>query len=177
MILGLFRRSANETVIERLYASIVAAARRPELYAGMGIPDTFEGRFESLTLHAVLVMRRLRLCEPPGPEMTQHLVDTVFKHFDRTLREMGVGDTAVPKRMQTLAQAFLGRGIAYDEALRAGPDALAAALARNVTVASACGLVRYVEASVARFDAQPLQVFIDGSVPFADPLVAAEMAP
>ena len=50
--------------------------------------------------------------------MAQHLVDTVFKHFDRTLREMGVGDTTVPKRMKTMAEAFGGRSAAYDTALR-----------------------------------------------------------
>ena len=68
----------------------------------MGVPDTFEGRFESLTLHAALLVRRLRAAEAPGPDMAQHLVDTVFRHFDRTLREMGVGDTTVPKRMKLL---------------------------------------------------------------------------
>lgn len=176
MFLALFRRSANEAVIERLHASVVAAARQPGLYAEMDIPDTFEGRFESLTLHAVLVVRRLRACEPPGPEMAQHLTDTVFKHFDRTLREMGVGDTAVPKRMKTLAEAFLGRGAAYEEALRAGPRALAAALARNVTTGPAHDLARYVAASVGRLDARPLQAFIEGTVPLAM-VGATETAP
>jgi cytochrome b pre-mRNA-processing protein 3 len=169
MVFGLFRRSANDIVIERLYAAIVTASRQPALYADLAIPDTFEGRFESLTLHAVLVLLRLQACPPPGPDMAQHLIDTVFKHLDRTLREMGVGDTTVPKRMKKLAEAFLGRSAAYREALSAGGNALATALARNVYVDArdATDLARYVAASVARLNAEELQGFIDGRVPFA----------
>lgn len=175
MIFGLFRRSANETLIDRIYAAVVVSSRQPGLYVELGIPDTFEGRFESLTLHAVLVLRRLKELEAPGPDMAQHLVDTVFKHFDRTLREMGVGDTTVPKRMKSMAEAFLGRSTAYDEAMRAGPDALARALARNVYVGRRDGtdLARYVMASVAALAAQPLQTYMDGTLRFADPTACA----
>ena len=172
MILGLFRRSGNETVIDRLYAAVVAAARRPSLYADLGLPDTFEGRFESLTLHAALMLRRLRDAEAPGPDMAQHLVDTVFRHFDRMLREMGVGDTSVPKRMKSLAEAFLGRSAAYDQALREGGEAVASALRRNVYVGArdATDLASYVVASAADLAAQPLQDYIDGIVQFPDPV-------
>ena len=114
MIFGLFRRASSEAVVHRLYAAVVWQ-RRGSLRStpGLGIPDTFEGRFESLTLHATLVLRRLQACEAPGPALAQELVDTVFAQFDRTLREMGVGDTTVPKRMKTMAEAFLGRSAAY----------------------------------------------------------------
>ena len=168
---GLFRRSANKALIERLYLAIVAASRSPALYRDHGVPDTFEGRFESLTLHAVLVLRRLRDGASPGPEMAQDLVDVVFQHFDRTLREMGVGDTVVPKRMKKMAEAFLGRSTAYDEALRSGSSALVESLSRNVY--NGCGdagaLARYVDVSVVQIGAAPLQTFIDGTVPFPDP--------
>lgn len=169
MIFGLFRRSANETVIGRLHTAVVAASRQPALYADLGIPDTFEGRFESLTLHGVLVLRRLKACAAPGPDMAQHLVDTIFQHFDRNLREMGVGDTVVPKRMKGLAEAFLGRSVAYDEALAAGT--LAAALRRNVyrDARDAEALAAYALAAAARLDATPLQDFIDGAIGFPQP--------
>ena len=169
MILGLSRRSANEAVVRRLYAALVDAARQPALYAEFGVPDTFEGRFESLTLHAALVLRRLQACSAPGPALGQHLVDTIFAHFDRTLREMGVGDTSVPKRMKGLAEAFFGRSSAYEEALRAEPGALAAALSRNVGIENAEALARYVRASVAALDSCPLQGFIDGALPLPNP--------
>lgn len=168
---GLFRRPSNDIVIDRLYLAIVAASRVPELYLGYGIPDTFEGRFEALTLHAVLVLRRLQACESPGPEMAQHLIDTIFRHFDRTLREMGVGDTVVPKRMKRLAEAFLGRSAAYETALRATDDGLADVLARNALGDTGDGsrLAAYARAGAARIDALPLQAFIDGKIAFPPP--------
>jgi cytochrome b pre-mRNA-processing protein 3 len=178
MIFRLFRRSDNQAVIEGLYAGIVAAARQPMLYTDYGMSDTFEGRFDSLTLHTALVLRRLNTLPAPGSEIAQDLIDTVFRHFDRTLREMGVGDTTVPKRMKKLAEAFLGRSAAYDEALRQGHDALAATLARNIlsTQTGAAdnaskdlsALTRYVEAVADELAKAPLQVFVDGQPPFPD---------
>ena len=170
MIFGLFRRAGNEAVIDRLYLAIVAAARQPALYADLHVPDTFEGRFESLVLHAILILRRLQRCDAPGPAMAQHLVDTVFKHFDRTLREMGVGDTTVPKRMRTMAEAFGGRSAAYDAALRGARDELVESLARNVYAGKrdAVALTEYVEASTAALAMTPLQAFLDGVPHFPD---------
>jgi len=181
MFFGLFRRSANQAVIERLYTVLVAASRQPALFTGLGMADTFEGRFESLTLHAALVLRALNALPAPGPDLAQDLVDAIFRHFDRTLREMGVGDTVVPKRMKALAGAFLGRSAAYDEALREGHERLAQALSRNILYPakdeSGAGpadgaleaLTRYAEAVAAGLSGLPAQIFIDGAVPFPDP--------
>jgi cytochrome b pre-mRNA-processing protein 3 len=191
MLFGLFRRSANEAVIERLHAAIVEAARQPVLYLDLGMVDTFEGRFESLTLHAALVLRRLNALPAPAPDMAQDLADTIFRHFDRTLREMGVGDTTVPKKMKGLAEAFMGRSAAYDEALRGNPkgsaldhDHLAKTLARNILgrrdVATGSdnapleartieALTLYVEAVAEALGDTPTQAFVDGRVPFPDP--------
>ena len=179
MLFGLFNRSASKAVIERLYAAIVVGSRQRELYVALGVPDTLEGRFESLTLHAVLVVRQLRSLEAPGPEMAQELVDTVFRHFDQTMREMGVGDTSVPKRMKTFAEAFLGRSNAYDDALSRGHEALTLSLHRNVYAGSRDGedLARYVDACVAMLAHQPLQAFIDGAVTFPDPADCATERP
>ena len=179
MIFRLFRRSDNRAVIEGLYAAVVSASRQPVLFTSLGMSDTFEGRFDCLTLHAALVLRRLNVLEVPGPEMAQDLIDAVFRHFDRTLREMGVGDTTVPKRMKKLAEAFLGRSSAYDEALRSGEGAVAAALKRNIFSAEGematdaardlAALTRYVLAVAAALANAPLQAFVDGRPPFPDP--------
>ncbi len=176
MIFKLFRRSDNQAVIADLYAGVVAAARQPALFLSLGMPDTFEGRFESVTLHAALVLRRLNALSEPGPEMAQDLVDAVFRHFDHTLREMGVGDTVVPKRMKRFVEAFLGRSSAYDEALRRGGEGLVRALARNVLAIKDDAapvvlepLTRYVEAATVLLDEAPLQVFLEGRPPFPDP--------
>lgn len=172
MIRGLFRRSPSEAVVRRLYGALVEAARRPALYAAIGVPDTFEGRFESLTLHAALVLRRLQAGEPPGPALAQDLVDTTFAHFDRTLREMGVGDTSVPKRMKQMAEAFYGRCNAYEQALAEDETALVATLARNTGAGDAEALARYVAAGVEALRRQPVARFVDGVLPFAELVVA-----
>jgi cytochrome b pre-mRNA-processing protein 3 len=109
----LFRRAANERVIDRLHGNIMAAARRPGLYLQLGVPDTFEGRFEIFGLLAITTIRRLRELPPPGADMAQDLTDAIFRHFDIMLREMGVGDFAVPKRVRAMAAVFVDRARVY----------------------------------------------------------------
>lgn len=136
MIFGLFRGRGNTRIIERLHDEIVAAARDPVLFTAYGVADNLDGRFESIALHAILLLRRLKQLPPPGPEIAQDLADAIFRHFDLGLREAGVSDIAVPRRMRDLAEAFLGRANSYNAALDqsgpAGEAALAAALSRNV---------------------------------------------
>jgi cytochrome b pre-mRNA-processing protein 3 len=171
MTFGFLRRSANRKLIDRLHGEIVAAARDPVLFTDYGIEDTFEGRFDSVTLHATLVLRRLRLLPAPAPEIAQELTDALFRHFDIALREMGVGDVSIPKRMKTLAEAFLGRSKAYDEALRQDGAAIEAALSRNIYASrrGARRLARYVEAIDAALAAAPLHDFLTGSAAFPRP--------
>jgi cytochrome b pre-mRNA-processing protein 3 len=120
-------------LILRLHGDIVAAARRPELYVDMAIADSFEGRFESLVLHASLVWRRIWPLGEPGRLLAQELVDALFSYFDATLREVGIGDPSVPKKMKRLAEAYYGRRAAYDGALtNEGTPELEAVLARNI---------------------------------------------
>ncbi len=107
MIFGLFRGRGNTRVIERLHGEIVAAARDPVLFTAYGIADNLDGRFELIALHAILLLRRLKQLSPPGQEIAQDLADAIFRHFDLGLRETGVSDIAVPRRMRDLAEAFL----------------------------------------------------------------------
>jgi cytochrome b pre-mRNA-processing protein 3 len=164
-------RPSNRLVIDRLHGEIVAAARNRILFTDFGIEDTFEGRFESVVLHASLVLRRLRSLPNPAPDVAQDLADALFRHFEVALREIGVGDSAVPKRMKVLAEAFLGRGLAYDEALRGDPAALAVALKRNIYAGRKEGeaLAVYVAALDAAVAAAPVEAFITGPVPFPSP--------
>ena len=126
-------RRASRAVIEQILGEIVAAARRPALYQALQTPDRLDGRFELLTLHAGLVLRRLKALGGLADAIAQELVNSVFLHFDDTLREMGLSDIAVSKRLKTMGGAFYGRNAAYAAALDEGSAArLAAALARNV---------------------------------------------
>lgn len=134
MIFGLFgKRPARLAPVNALLARIAAASREPALYIGGGVPDDFEGRFESMTLHVFLVLRRLRELPPPAADMAQDLVDATFSYLELGFRQAGISDVAVPKRMKKIGRSFYGRIKAYDEALD-GQDAqaLAAALSRNV---------------------------------------------
>ncbi len=174
MIFAMFRGSGNDRVIERLHGDIVAAVRQPAFYVDYGVDDTFEGRFELLALFATLLVRRLALLPSPGPEVAQDLTDRVFAELDAAMRELGVGDLAVPKRIKKFAAAFLGRRKAYDVALTAGsPEELAVALARNVygkdlaeVADQAARLSRYAFAAQAALAEAPLETFVKGAAPF-----------
>lgn len=132
MILRLFRPRKDQAHVRAIYAAIVAQARQPVFYAELGVPDTLEGRYDMLMLHAFLYMHRLKDEAEPVKEVAQKVFDFMFSDMDRSLREMGVGDLSVPKKIKKMAQAFYGRAAAYDAALaKAGPD-LADALQRNV---------------------------------------------
>lgn len=150
---GIFRRKrANEPVFDGLYAALTAASREPVFFAQLGVPDTVDGRFDMLTLHAILVLERLKQLPPPADDFAQDFVDDLFRRFDAALREMGVGDISVPKRMKRIASHFMGRAKAYNDAFAAGGDAMARALARNVLgdetrLADGAALNRYVNSA------------------------------
>jgi cytochrome b pre-mRNA-processing protein 3 len=117
--------------IEAIYGMIVAQAREPLFYAGLGVPDTVNGRFDMVLLHLWTVLRRLRPAAG-GAELSQALFDHFCSDMDANLREMGVGDLSVPKRMHKFGEAFYGRSAAYDAALDAGGEALAQSLCKNI---------------------------------------------
>jgi cytochrome b pre-mRNA-processing protein 3 len=149
---GLFGRKRERTaLVSALFARIVAASREPSLYRDGRIPDDFEGRFEALTLHLFLVLRRLRSLPVPAADLAQDLVDAGFSYFELGFRQGGVADVSVPRKMKTIGRSFYGRVGAYEEALSAAQEgALAAAIARNVSPqADAEALARYARAADA----------------------------
>lgn len=150
MIFSLFRKDPRRTAIAAFYARIATSSRMPGLYAALGIPDTLEGRFESLSLHMVLSLRALRNLPAPADDVAKDLTDAFFRDMDASLREMGVGDTVVPKRMKKVAASFYGRAQAYDPVLTGADEAaLAEALGRNALggEAPAIPLARYALAA------------------------------
>lgn len=133
MIFRWLKKRTGEDAVQELYARVAEASRTPRLYLDYAVPDTVEGRLESLTLHAMFVLKRLQTLPEPGPAAAQDFVDTLFRHIDAGLRELGVGDAVVPKRMKKIAQSFYGRVQAYTRPLAAADEAgLAEALARNI---------------------------------------------
>jgi cytochrome b pre-mRNA-processing protein 3 len=138
--------------IEAIYGMIVTQAREPLFYRDLAVPDTVNGRFDLLVLHLWMVLRRLRAMAD-GKSLSQTLFDRFCDDMDANLREMGVGDLTVPKRMQAFGEAFYGRAAAYDLALSAGGEALAQALCKNILngekIDRATQLACYAEASIA----------------------------
>jgi cytochrome b pre-mRNA-processing protein 3 len=133
-MLKLLRRPTARTAAERLHASAVAQARNPVLYATMGAPDTIEGRFELLCAHVILLLDRLKGADGPITETRQALFDVFVSHLDGAMREMGVGDLAMGKRMRRLGEAFYGRLQAYEGAFAKLPEreTLEAVVARTI---------------------------------------------
>jgi len=124
-------RQAPRGTIEAIYGMIVAQAREPIFYRDLGVPDTVNGRFDLLLLHLWLLLRRLRTVQG-ATELSQALFDRFCEDMDDNLREMGIGDQVVPKRMRAFGEAFYGRAQAYDQAVDSGGEALAAAICKNV---------------------------------------------
>ncbi|HEY3621652.1 MAG TPA: ubiquinol-cytochrome C chaperone family protein [Roseiarcus sp.] len=174
-------RRASKALIEQILGEIVAAARGAALYEALGAPDRIDGRFELLTLHAGLVLRRLAALGGVADAIAQDLVDSLFAHFDDTLREMGLSDIGVAKRLKAMGSAFYGRNAAYAAALDDGsPADLATALARNVYGAKACEAGPKAEAlahHIASLDAAlagiPIEAFTAGRFRFPLGSIAA----
>jgi cytochrome b pre-mRNA-processing protein 3 len=165
-------RLSPRGTIETIYGMIVTQAREPLFYRDLGVSDTVNGRFDLLILHLWMVLRRLRPMQG-GVELAQVLFDRFCEDMDANLREMGVGDLAVPKRMQAFGEAFYGRAAAYDLALGEGREQLSQSLCKNVfngvQAENALRLAAYVEAAVASLSAQDDPAFLAGAWTFPLP--------
>ncbi len=177
---SLFGSRAATREVPALYGAIVERARHPVFFADWGVPDTVFGRFEMVALHVFLVLRRLKAGSAREEALAQRLFDVFFADVDRSLRELGVGDLSVPKKVKGLAKGFYGRIVAYDKAMDAGDRAaLAAALDRNVgdpaaeRPLDAARLAAYAVAQDAALSGHPVERIAAGDPGFADP---AELA-
>ena len=125
-------RPEADTEARRLYQTLVKQARRPEFYQASGVPDTVEGRFDMIALHAFLLQEALA-GSPENEVLARRLMEVFVQDMDRNLREMGIGDTSIGKKVRAMTEAAFGRFAAYREAMNAGDDAsLDRALLRNV---------------------------------------------
>ena len=133
MVLSLFRKSHATEHVYAVYAAIVAQSRQAHFYADWGVPDTVTGRFDMISLHLALLFRRLKGEGAAARRFSQAVFDLFFKDMDQSLREMGAGDLAVPKKIQKMGNLFYGMLTKLDEALATGEVAeIEAVLVRNV---------------------------------------------
>ena len=165
-------RTPSRGTIEAIYGMIVTQAREPVFYRALGVPDTVNGRFDQHLMHLWLVLRRQKGAEG-GKELSQALFDHFCNDMDDNLRELGVSDLKVPKKMQAFGEAFYGRTAAYDMALTGGPEALAQALCKNVlngeNVEKARQLAAYADSVMAALDRQDEAALVSGTFTFPSP--------
>ena len=170
---GLLGSPRHERAGFALYTSAVQAARDPLYFERLGVPDTLDGRFDLIGLFVTLLIRRLRNLPQPGAKLAQAVFDAMFADMDFTLRELGVGDMSIGKRMRDMWEALHGRAIAYEAPLAtADVEALGAALARNVWRGAApAGMARALALVALAQDlhlaAQSPQDFFAGRVDFS----------
>lgn len=145
-----WRPSPFREVSQQIYGTVVAQSRRPAFYLAYGVPDSVTGRFDMLCLHLFLLSNRLaRETDPKARDLGQQVFDRFSADVDRALREIGIGDTAVPKRKKRLIHGFYGQIEDFGKALDAG-DAATLALKANerfsklATTVQAGRLARYM---------------------------------
>jgi len=182
MILNLFWRTTRDDNITALYGAIMAQARNPVFYRFYDVPDTVNGRFEMIILHTVLLLCRLEAQDGAVRRLGQEVFDRFCNDMDANLREMGVGDVVVPRKMKAIGEAFYGRKRAYETAMAApGLAALAAALARNVyggpPGAAAERLATYLQEARRMLAATDATVLEGGRVDFPDPAAMLAAVP
>jgi len=176
-----FKKAPDDAIAHQLYVMIAAQSRLPEFYRGGAVPDSLDGRFDMLALHMFLVLQRLSANHGAEPhtgtqtELAQQLFDVMFGDMDRSLREMGVGDLTVGKRIRAMTEAFYGRVEAYAAGLTAADEeaTLMEALQRNLyrgappDQAVVTRMAAYVRDTAAVLEAQLPKNIALGSLRFA----------
>ncbi len=169
---NLFGRSPFDIAVQNSYIATVAQARQPEFYRDWEIPDSAIGRFDLIALHGFLILHRLKE-ETAARRFAAAYSEAIFDDMDRNLREMGVGDLSVGKKVRKLAEGFFGRAAAYEKALAADDENLCAVLRRNLYAEEGPEsdtikkLADYVRRCVTVLAEQDVSALTEGRVDFA----------
>ena len=179
MLRSLKRRAEFKHKAGEIYGAIVTQARQPVFYARLGIPDTPTGRYEMVVIHLFLVLERLRGADAEA--MAQGLVDAFVSDMDDSLRELGIGDVGVPRRVKRAAAGFYERSKDYRAALVGGEGVLESVVARHLATDAGDGrlgpLADYIRAAAASLAAQQAAALTDGCLFFPDPAANTKSAP
>jgi cytochrome b pre-mRNA-processing protein 3 len=176
----LFRPNPERSAAAIAYRRIVDQARQPGFFLNGGVPDTLDGRFELICLHAFLYLHRLKGEQPRSARHGRRFVAAMVADFDRSLREMGTGDLSVGREVKRMAEGFYGRFAAYEEGLAADDAVLRLALARNLfgtttpDPARLKAMALYLREEAAALRRQDAGALLAGDIAFGDPPVAAE---
>lgn len=169
------QKEASPDPVLALYAALVQKARDPKFYTDFAVPDTVDGRFDMVVIHAMLVMRRLREIPAEVHGTGQRLFDLMFADMDRSLREMGVGDMSVGKHVKRMAKAFYGRAAAYEAGMDGSAEDFAKAIGDNLyrhgqpPAGVVSGIASYMQRASAHLAGQPVADIIAGKIDFSVP--------
>lgn len=158
----------------KLYGAIVAQARLPALYRDLGVPDSLEGRFAALSLHLFVVLHRLKGEGAKGLELAGKLMDRFGQDMDTVLRELGVSDLRVPKKMRSLAGSTRALLEAYELAFAGGEAPFAAAIVSSLPLQSpdaelsSRALASYLRRCATELERQPLGAIEGGALEFPE---------
>ncbi len=174
MILSLFKKKPADQAALKVYLSAAEHARSPYFYTDFQAPDTVDGRFEVLTLHLYAVLARLKNQGGAANNFAQKVFDLFFQNMDDSLREMGIGDMSIGRKIRGLAEAFYGRVGAYEECLSAKDEnALVAAISRNIyeekEKPEAARFAAYLRKLCNALETQQVSEIMDGRIEFPDP--------
>jgi cytochrome b pre-mRNA-processing protein 3 len=168
----LFGRSSFDVAVRNAYIATVEQARQPGFYEAWSVPDSPIGRFDVIALHCFFVLHRLK-GEQTAQKFSEVYCETLFDDMDRNLREMGVGDLSVGKKVRKLAEGFFGRAAAYETALAEDDNALCEVLRRNLYGEAVPNdntllhIANYVRRTVAALDLQDVADLVGGRISFA----------
>tara|TARA_B100001142_G_scaffold136025_1_gene137454 strand:+ start:150 stop:698 length:549 start_codon:yes stop_codon:yes gene_type:complete len=175
-LFGLFKANASQNAVAmKLYSSVVAQARQPYFYTDLAVPDTPDGRYDMIMIHAFLLLHRLKRDLPNTKEISQALFDIMFEDMDKSLREMGAGDVGIGRRIKEMAKAFYGRIAAYEKGLNRDDNSLDIAIQRNVYRQSSVrneqisALGSYIRREAVNLSDQPTEAILGGRLSFVDP--------
>lgn len=155
---------ATAAVAQALYNKVVNQARNPVIFQKFAIPDTVEGRFESLALHLFIVLNTLkRRHEPATLEISQHLCDMFVADMDHSLRSMSMSEGKINTHIKKFVEGFYGRLVAYDQAFAEEKQkGLLQSLQKNIygynnsPLDMAQGLSDYAITQIALMDLKPI---------------------
>ena len=163
----LFAQKSSAGKAENLYSAVMARALDPDLYESGLSEDTFDGRFEAVSLHCAMVMRSLREFGKPGMALAESLYRRVFDGFDHALRERGAGDSSIARKIRGYGERFFGLARAIDAALAEEKrfEALMEVLERNGIGSGARGeLAEYLMELERQCAEMPLEAFESGDI-------------
>jgi len=181
----LFRKTRLKNAAYELFAEIVSQSRNPVFYRDYLVEDTVDGRFDLISLHLALVLARLKKQDDDEKLnlVGRYLQEVMFENMDMSLREMGVGDMGVGKKVKVMAEAFYGRKVAYQQALddqEQGSEALSGAVLRNIYREKHPdgvlleGLTDYIIKQYAHLETISPTDIMSGKISFLEPTVPTE---